>query len=92
MPSVNSATSRTDGAKAFRFVALRYQKKPEEVEAGKADHYSYLPIQPITDLNTTMRYVHLNDDDVRAAMEKGKRQKGGHKTAQGETDTRVGQL
>ena len=29
-----------------------------------------------TDLNTTMRYVHLNDDDVRAAM--GKVQ-GGHK-------------
>jgi integrase len=26
-----------------------------------------------TDLNTTMRYVHLNDDDVRAAMEKAKR-------------------
>jgi integrase len=31
-----------------------------------------------TDLNTTMRYVHLNDDDVRAAaMAKAQ---GGHKT------------
>ena len=29
-----------------------------------------------TDLNTTMRYVHLNDADVRAAMEKAR---GGHK-------------
>jgi integrase len=29
-----------------------------------------------TDLNTTMRYVHLNDDDVRAAMDKAQ---GGHK-------------
>jgi len=29
-----------------------------------------------TDLNTTMRYVHLNDDDVRAAMEKAQ---AGHK-------------
>jgi hypothetical protein len=28
------------------------------------------------DLSTTMRYVHLNDDDVRAAMEKAH---GGHK-------------
>ena len=28
------------------------------------------------DLNTTMRYVHLNDDDVRAAMDKAP---GGHK-------------
>jgi integrase len=30
-----------------------------------------------TDLNTTMRYVHLNDDDVRTAMEKVRR---GHKS------------
>jgi integrase len=29
------------------------------------------------DLNTTMRYVHLNDADVRAAMEKAQ---GGHKS------------
>lgn len=29
-----------------------------------------------SDLNTTMRYVHLNDADVRAAMEKVQ---GGHK-------------
>jgi integrase len=30
-----------------------------------------------SDLNTTMRYVHLNDDDVRAGMEKAR---GGHKS------------
>ncbi len=30
-----------------------------------------------TDLNTTMRYVHLNDEDVRAAMEKAQ---SGHKS------------
>jgi hypothetical protein len=30
-----------------------------------------------TDLNTTMRYVHPNDEDVRAAMEKAQ---GGHST------------
>jgi hypothetical protein len=29
------------------------------------------------DLNTTMRYVHLNDDDVRVAMEKRGVAKGG---------------
>jgi hypothetical protein len=33
-----------------------------------------------TDLNTTIRYVHLNDDDVRAAMAKAPRwQKIGHR-------------
>jgi len=32
-----------------------------------------------TDLNTTMRYVHLNDEDVRVAMEKAQgRHKNGH--------------
>ena len=29
------------------------------------------------DLNTTMRYVHLNDEDVRAAMDKAR---SGHKS------------
>ena len=30
------------------------------------------------DTSTTMRYVHLNDDDVRAAMAKELEEKGGH--------------
>jgi hypothetical protein len=34
MPSANSAISE-----AFRFVALRYEKEPEEVEAGEAEQY-----------------------------------------------------
>jgi len=31
-----------------------------------------------TEISTTMRYVHLNDDDVRAAMAKELEEKGGH--------------
>lgn len=31
------------------------------------------------DLSTTLRYVHMNDDDVRAAMEKAGEARGGHK-------------
>jgi integrase len=31
-----------------------------------------------TEISTTMRYVHLNDDDVRAAMTKEREEKGGH--------------
>ena len=42
-----------------------------------------------TDLNTTMRYVRLNDDDVRAAMEKAQ---GGHKSGHNAnlTDSEIG--
>jgi hypothetical protein len=32
-----------------------------------------------TDLNTTMRYVHLNDADVRAAMGRAEKAQGGHR-------------
>jgi hypothetical protein len=30
------------------------------------------------EISTTMRYIHLNDDDVRAAMAKEREEKSGH--------------
>lgn len=39
-----------------------------------------------TDIGTTMRYVHLNDDDVRAAMAKEQEEKGGHTSRHAEQD------
>ena len=39
-----------------------------------------------TDIGTTMRYVHLNDDDVRAAMAKEQEEKGGHTSRHTEQD------
>jgi integrase len=43
--------------------------------AKAMDPFTLKKLAGHTDLNTTMRYVHLNDDDVRAAMEKAR---GGH--------------
>jgi integrase len=39
-----------------------------------------------TDISTTMRYIHLNDDDVRAAMAKEQEEKGGHTSRHTEQD------
>jgi site-specific recombinase XerD len=39
------------------------------------------PVQRLaghTEISTAMQYVHLNDDDVRAAMAKEREGKGGH--------------
>jgi hypothetical protein len=44
------------------------------------DPFTLMKLAGHADLNTTMHYVHLNDDDVRAAMEKAEVAKGGHKT------------
>jgi integrase len=44
------------------------------------DPFSLRKLAGHTDLNTTMRYVHLNDEDVRAAMEKARSvHRNGHK-------------
>jgi hypothetical protein len=43
------------------------------------DPFTLMKLAGHADLNTTMRYVHLNDDDVRAAMEKAEEAKGGHR-------------
>jgi integrase len=48
--------------------------------AKTMDPFTLMKLAGHADLNTTMRYVHLNDDDVRAAMEKAEGVKGGHKT------------
>lgn len=41
------------------------------------------------DLNTTMRYVHLNDEDVRAAMEKAQSgHKNGHNVNSADSEER----
>jgi integrase len=45
--------------------------------AKAMDPFTLKKLAGHTDLNTTMRYVHMNDDDVRAAMEKAR---GGHKS------------
>jgi integrase len=47
--------------------------------AKTMDPFTLMKLAGHADLNTTMRYVHLNDDDVRAAMEKAEVAKGGHK-------------
>ncbi|MGO9970430.1 MAG: tyrosine-type recombinase/integrase [Bryobacteraceae bacterium] len=48
--------------------------------AKTMDPFTLMKLAGHADLNTTMHYVHLNDDDVRAAMEKAEVAKGGHKT------------
>jgi len=47
--------------------------------AKTMDPFTLMKLAGHSDLNTTMRYVHLNDNDVRAAMEKAEVAKGGHK-------------
>jgi integrase len=47
--------------------------------AKTMDPFTLMKLAGHADLNTTMRYVHLNDDDVRAAMEKAEEAKGGHR-------------
>jgi integrase len=47
--------------------------------AKTMDPFTLMKLAGHADLNTTMRYVHLNDDDVRAAMERAEVAKGGHK-------------
>lgn len=47
--------------------------------AKTMDPFTLMKLAGHADLNTTMRYVHLNDDDVRAAMEKREVAKGGHR-------------
>jgi hypothetical protein len=45
----------------------------QERQNGGSERICYVPSresQRQGDLNTTTRYIHLNDDDVRAAMEK----------------------
>ena len=47
--------------------------------AKTIDPFTLMKLAGHADLSTTMRYVHLNDDDVRAAMEKAEVAKAGHK-------------
>jgi integrase len=44
--------------------------------AKTMDPFTLKTLAGHTDLSTTMRYVHLNDEDVRAAMDKAR---GGHR-------------
>lgn len=55
--------------------------------AKTMDPFTLMKLAGHTDLNTTMRYVHLNDDDVRAAMEKRSVAKDGHKTGHSAENT-----
>jgi integrase len=52
--------------------------------AKTIDPFTPMKLAGHADLSTTMRYVHLNDDDVRAAMEKSDQAKGGHKIGHSE--------
>jgi integrase len=47
--------------------------------AKTMDTFTLMKLAGHADLSTTMRYVHMNDDDVRAAMERAGEVKGGHK-------------
>jgi hypothetical protein len=42
------------------------------------DPFTLMELAGHADLNTTKRYVHLNDEDVRDAMERAEQAKGGH--------------
>lgn len=48
--------------------------------AKTMDPFTLMKLAGHAELSTTMRYVHMNDDDVRAAMEKAEEARGGHKT------------
>ena len=50
------------------------------------DPFTLMKLAGHADLSTTMRYVHLNDDDVRAAIQKSEVAKGGHKTGHNTED------
>ena len=55
------------------------------------DPFTVMKLAGHADLNTTMRYIHLNDDDVRAAMEKAEEAKGRHRighSAESQTSAR----
>jgi integrase len=43
-----------------------------------------------TEISTAMQYVHLNDDDVRAAMAKEREEKGGHTSRHTKQDATAG--
>ncbi len=47
--------------------------------AKTMDPFTLMKLAGHADLSTTMRYVHMNDDDVRAAIEKSGQAKSGHK-------------
>jgi integrase len=65
--------------------------------AKTMDPFTLMKLAGHADLSTTMRYVHLNDDDVRAAMGKSEQGKSGHtswhtgenKTKTAEPNTRL---
>jgi integrase len=58
--------------------------------AKTMDPFTLMKLAGHADLNTTMRYVHLNDDDVRAAMEKAEVAKGGHKIGHSDEKRPIG--
>jgi integrase len=60
--------------------------------AKTMDPFTLMKLAGHADLNTTMRYVHLNDDDVRAAMEKAEVAKGGHKIGHSHEKGPIGSL
>ena len=65
-----------------------------EASTLKKQHAATIPVvQRLaghTDIGTTMRYVHLNDDDVRAAMAREQEEKGGHTFRHTEQDAASG--
>ena len=57
--------------------------------AKSMDPFTLKKLAGHADLNTTMRYVHLNDDDVRAAMAKAR---DGHKSGHNANSNATGEL
>jgi integrase len=60
--------------------------------AKRMDTFTLMKLAGHGDFSTTMRYVHLKDDDVRAAMEKAEAAKRGHKTRHGNENEGRGPL
>ena len=71
----HAATVESSGVAPFVFYDLRHTCLTRWAKG--MDPFTLKKLAGHSDLNTTMRYVHLNDDDVRAAMEKVR---SGHKS------------
>ena len=86
--SEETASSGAGGERLSPFVIYDLRHTCLTRWAKTMDPFTLMKLAGHADLNTTMRYVHLNDDDVREAMNRAEQAKGGHKnrhSAQTET-------
>jgi integrase len=74
----HSAALKASGVSLFVIYDLRHTCLTRW--AKTMDTFTLMKLAGHADLKTTLRYVHLNDDDVRAAMEKAETAKVGPKS------------